>query len=123
MDNTLRTDLSLSSCGQADCRKFIARAQKRVAAEAAKIFEAEKQKQLFEDELAQAEKDLEGFRREAETSRPVQQLLQVIQPSQSQGESSSRIFDWVSKMVRRLKLPEPLKQRNPAHPRQLLTCS
>ena len=56
-------------------------------------------------------------------SRAVQQLLQVIQPSPSQGESSSRIFDWVSKMVHRLKLPDPLKWRNPAHPRQLLTCS
>ena len=50
-----------------DTEAFIARAQNRVAAEAAKIFEAEKQKQLFEEELAQAEKDLEGFRREAET--------------------------------------------------------
>ena len=49
----------------ADTDAFIARAQKRVA-EAAKILEAEKQKQLLEEELAQAEKDLEGFRREAE---------------------------------------------------------
>ena len=47
----------------ADTEAFIARAQKRVAAEA-KILEAEKQKLL---ELAQAEKVLEGFRREAET--------------------------------------------------------
>ena len=50
-------------------------------------------------------------------------VVQVIQPSQSQGESSSRIFHWVSKMVRRLKLPDPLKWRTPAHPRQLWTCS
>ena len=50
-----------------DTEAFILRAQKCVTAETAKIVEAEKQKQLFNEELAQTEKDLEGFRREAET--------------------------------------------------------
>ena len=46
-------------------------------AESAKIMEAEKQKQIFEQELAQAEKDLIGFRQEAEC-RAVVQLLRSI---------------------------------------------
>ena len=44
---------------------FIARAKKRIAAESAKVVEAEKQKQIFEQELAQAKKDLVAFRQEA----------------------------------------------------------
>ena len=47
---------------------ILQRAKKRIAAESVKIEQAEKQRQLFEEELAQAERDLEGFRREAETS-------------------------------------------------------
>ena len=46
-----------------DSSAFIARAKKRFAAESAKI------EQVFEEELAQAEKDLECFRREAETAQ------------------------------------------------------
>ena len=42
------------------------RPKKRIAAESTKIVEAEKQKQIFEQELVQAEKDLIGFRQEAE---------------------------------------------------------
>ena len=45
------------------------RAKKRFAAESAKIEQAEKQRQVFEEELAQAERDLECFRREAETAQ------------------------------------------------------
>ena len=50
----------------ADTEAFIVRAKKSIAAESTKIVEAEKQKQIFEQELAQAEKDLIGFRQEAE---------------------------------------------------------
>ena len=41
----------------ADAEAFTVRAKKRIEAESAKIVEAEKQKQIFEQELAQAEKD------------------------------------------------------------------
>ena len=50
----------------ADAEAFIIRAKKLIEAESVKIMEAEKQKQIFEQELAQAEKDLIGFRQEAE---------------------------------------------------------
>ena len=43
--------------------------KKRIAAEFAKIEQAENQKQVFEEELSQAERDLECFQREAETSQ------------------------------------------------------
>ena len=51
-----------------DTSAYIARAKKRIAAESAKIKLAEKQRQVLEEELAQAERDLECFRRDAETS-------------------------------------------------------
>ena len=52
--------------GIADAEAFVVRAKKRIAAESAKMVKAEKQKHLFEQELAQAETDLIGFRQETE---------------------------------------------------------
>ena len=61
-----------------DAEAFIVRAKKRIAAESAKIVEAEKQKKIFEQELAQAEKDLIGFRQEAEMQAVVQVLRAIL---------------------------------------------